>query len=148
MLSNDINTNEFVRKDVYEANQRALMAEIKLGNAEILKRFDQLSIEVNGRIDKLEMKTDKRFNELETKIEVINSRLDGLDARISDTHTYMGWGIAFIGIIVAIAVVALPVSEFFRKIFKPSINLEDIKTLVATEVEQILTARLGRNSGV
>ncbi len=126
MLSNDINTNEFVRKDVYEADQRALMAEIKLGNAEILKRIDKL----------------------ETKIEVINSRLDGLDARISDTHTYMGWGIAFIGIIVAIAVVALPVSEFFRKIFKPSINLEDIKTLVATEVEQILTARLGTNSGV
>lgn len=126
MLSNDININEFVRKDVYEADQRALMTEIKLGNAEILKRIDKL----------------------ETKIEVINSRLDGLDARISDTHTYMGWGIAFIGIIVAIAVVALPVSEFFRKIFKPSINLEDIKTLVATEVEQILTARLGTNSGV
>ena len=90
MLSNDINTNEFVRKDVYEADQRALMAEIKLGNAEILKKIDQLAIEVNGRIEKLE-----------TKIEVINSRLDGLDARISDTHTYMGWGIAFIGIIVA-----------------------------------------------
>ena len=57
-------------------------------------------------------------------------------------------GIAFIGIIVAVAVVALPVSEFFRKVFKPSINIEDIKAIVATEVEQMLNARLGTNRGV
>ena len=137
LLSNDINANEFVRKDVYEADQRALMAEIKLGNAEILKRFDQIAAELHGRIDKLE-----------TKIEVIDYRLDALEGRVGDIQTYGAWGIAFIGIIVAVAVVALPVSEFFRKVFKPSINIDDIRAIVATEVEQILNARLETNRGV
>ena len=104
MLSNDINTNEFVRKDVYEADQRALMAEIKLGNAEILKKIDQLAIEVNGRIDKLE-----------TKIEVIDSRLNSLEKRVDNVKTYMGWGFSFVVIVIFITLLSLRVSKFLME---------------------------------
>ena len=93
MLSNDINTNEFVRKDVYEANQRALMAEIKLGNAEILKRIDKL----------------------ETKIEVIDSRLNSLEKRVDNVKTYMGWGFSFVVIVIFITLLSLRVSKFLME---------------------------------
>ncbi|MBQ3647177.1 MAG: hypothetical protein IJM82_10075 [Synergistaceae bacterium] len=93
MLSNDINTNEFVRKDVYEADQRALMAEIKLGNAEILKRIDKL----------------------ETKIEVIDSRLNSLEKRVDNVKTYMGWGFSFVVIVIFITLLSLRVSKFLME---------------------------------
>ena len=93
MLSNDINTNEFVRKDVYEADQRALMAEIKLGNAEILKRIDKL----------------------ETKIEVIDSRLNSLEKRVDNVKTYMGWGFSFVVIVIFITLLSLRVSKILME---------------------------------
>ena len=93
MFSNDINTKEFVRKDVYEADQRALMAEIKLGNAEILKRIDKL----------------------ETKIEVIDSRLNSLEKRVDNVKTYMGWGFSFVVIVIFITLLSLRVSKFLME---------------------------------
>ena len=164
--------NEFVRKDVYEADQRALMSEIKLGNAEILKRFDQVAIELNGkiekinvelnnkidkfatdldkkidkvnadlssRIDKLEAQTNSRFDKLEARIEVIDANLQYLNKRLDDTQLYMSWILALIGILVAVAVVAVP--YFFRKIFKPSITLEQVEELINTKIEQAFMNR-------
>ncbi len=150
------NENEFVRKDVYEADQRALMSEIKLGNAEILKRFDQFAIELNGkiekintdlnnkidkvnadlssRIDKLEAQTNSRFDKLEARIEIIDANVQYLNKRLDDTQLYMNWILGLIGILVAVAVVAVP--GFFRKIFKPSITLEQVEELINTKIEQ------------
>ena len=166
------NENEFVRKDVYEADQRALMSEIKLGNAEILKRFDQVAIELNGkiekinvelnnkidkfatdldkkidkvnadlssRIDKLEAQTNSRFDKLEARIEIIDANVQYLNKRLDDTQLYMNWILGLIGILVAVAVVAVPV--FFRKIFKPSITLEQVEELINTKIEQAFMNR-------
>ena len=159
--------NEFVRKDVYEADQRALMSEIKLGNAEILKRFDQIAIELNGkiekintdlnnkidkvnadlnskidkvnadlnsRIDKFETQVNSRFDKLEARVEIIDANVQYLNKRLDDTQLYMSWILALIGILVAVAVVAVP--YFFRKIFKPSITLEQVEELINTKIEQ------------
>ena len=46
----------------------------------------------------------------------------------------MNWILGLIGILVAVAVVAVP--GFFRKIFKPSITLEQVEELINTKIEQ------------
>ena len=127
MASDDI----YVRKDVYEADQRALIAEIRLGNEEILKALEQFKAEVNGKFEQI----SSRFDRLET-------RIDALDAKVEYTHTYMGWGFATLGIIVAIAVVILPASKMVKEFFRPSVTIEKVKEISRAIAEEVVDARL------
>ena len=106
MASDDI----YLRKDVYEADQRALRMEISLGNERILKALEQFRVEMNGKLEQFRSevndkfsKVDIRLNSLETKFNALEAKVDDMgvyfNSRISDTHTYMGWGFATIGII-------------------------------------------------
>ncbi|MBQ6982712.1 MAG: hypothetical protein IJQ15_09845, partial [Synergistaceae bacterium] len=134
MASDDI----YLRKDVYEADQRALRMEISLGNERILKALEQFRVEINGKLDQFRSevndkfsKVDSRLNSLETKFNALEAKVDDMgvyfNSRISDTHTYMGWGFATIGIIVAIAVVVIPLTKLFKEFFKPSVTVEQVK---------------------
>ena len=131
MASDDI----YVRKDVYEADQRALRSEIKLGYEEILKELQQFKGEVNSRFDKLET----RFDALEARVDYMGNYLD---KRIDDTHTYMGWGFAIIAIIVAIAVVVVPASKFIKEFFRPSVTIEQVKEISRAIATEVVDARL------
>ncbi len=184
MASDDI----YLRKDVYEADQRALRMEISLGNERILKALEQFRVEMNGKLDQFKTevndkfdkidgkfeKVDSRFDKVEGRLDKIENRLDKvegrldivdgrlgrletrfdsletkvdyvasyLDSRISDTHTYMGWGFATIGIIVAIAVVVIPLTKMFKKFFKPSVTVEQVKEISRSIAEEVVNAKL------
>lgn len=166
MASDDI----YLRKDVYEADQRALRMEISLGNERILKALEEFRSEVNGKFDKIDgkfEKVDSRFDKVEGRLDKIENRLDKvegrlgrletrfdsletkvdyvasyLDSRISDTHTYMGWGFATIGIIVAIAVVVIPLTKLFKEFFKPSVTVEQVKEISRSIAEEVVNAKL------
>ena len=138
MASDDI----YVRKDIYEADQRALIAEIRLGNEEILKALEQFKAEVNGKFEKI----DSRFDRLETRLDALDAKVEYmgnyLNNRIDDTHTYMGWGFATLGIIVAIAVVVLPASKMVKEFFRPSVTIEKVKEISRAIAEEVVDARL------
>ena len=148
MASDDI----YVRKDVYEADQRALRNEIKAGNQEILRALEQFKSEVNSRFDKFEGEVNSRFDKLESRVGALESRVGALEEkveyvgtalydRISDTHTYMGWGFATLGIVVAIAVVALPALKLFKVIkehFRPSVTIEQVREIAREEIAKVL----------
>ena len=143
MASDDI----YLRKDVYEADQRALIAEIKLGNEAVLKELRLFREEVNDRFAKV----DSRFDKLEAKVEVVSGRVDGLerrmngferqidalDHRIDRIEGYVGTGIAFIAMLVTVVVFIEPISRFVRKIFKPepTITLEQIEALIDSKLQ-------------
>ena len=136
MASDDI----YLRKDVYEADQRALIAEIKLGNEAVLKELRLFREEVNDRFAKV----DSRFDKLEAKVEVLSGRVDGLerridalDHRIDRIEGYVGTGIAFIAMLVTVVVFIEPISRFVRKIFKPepTITLEQIEALIDSKLQ-------------
>ena len=107
--------NEFVRKDVYEADQRALMAEIKLGNAEILKKIDQLAIEVNGRIDVLSEKLEHTTDSLTIAILDLDKRIDTMDKRIDDIRQTQNLWFSIFGIIATVVPIAVVVIQSFAK---------------------------------
>ena len=161
MASDDI----YVRKDVYEADQRALRAEIRLGNEEVLKELRQFRVEINGKIEEVraelngkieEVRTElngkitefreevnNRFSKLEAKVEVLTGRVDGLemrinalDHRIDRIEGYVGTGIAFIAMLVTVVVFIEPISRFVRKIFKPE------PTITIEQIEALIDSKL------
>ena len=135
MASEDV----YLRKDVYEADQRALIAEIRLGNNEILRVFGEFREEVNNRFNKFEHEVNGRFDKLESRVDVLAGRVDGLertvdrlDRRIDRIEGYVGTGIAFIAMLVTVVVFIAPISRLVRKIFRPepTITLEQIEALI------------------
>ena len=151
MAGTSADMSEFVRKDVYEADQRALIAEIRLGNAEIMKKIEQVETKLNARIDRLEIEIDgkiekvnSRINQLETKVEATNMRIDAMNTRIDDMgmqigglYSLMSWGVALIAVIVAFLLVISPVAAFFKKLFKPSITLEQVDNLITARLSSL-----------
>lgn len=97
MASEDI----YVRKDVYEAGQRAIIAEIQRGNAEILRVIERNNSELNLKLEQYRNETkvalEKLRSELSSKLEQyqneskaelekfkreVNSRFDKLEAQL------------------------------------------------------------------
>lgn len=139
MASDDI----YLRKDVYEADQRALIAEIRLGNGEILRVIDQFKAEINSKFDQFRGEVNSqfgevnsRFDKLEARVDVLAGRMDGLEHRMSSLEGYVGNGIAFIGIVVTLLVFIEPVAKRIRRIFKHE------KPLTREDVEAIIDAKL------
>ena len=88
MASDDI----YVRKDVYEADQRALRAEIRLGNEEVLKELRQFRVEINGKIEEVRTElngkiadfreeVNGRFAEVNDKFAQVDKRFSQVDGR-------------------------------------------------------------------
>ena len=128
MASEDI----YLRKDVYEADQRALLAEIKLGNNEILKVFDQHRSEMRD----FRGEVNDRFSKLEAQVVVLTGRVDGLERRIGSLENFVTAGISFIAMLVTLTVFLMPISRFMRRFWKPN------PTITLGQVEELLNAKL------
>ena len=99
--------NEYLRKDVFEAKIDAFMAEIRLGNEQLRREFNE------------------RFNQLDIKIESVKSDVKALNVRVGSLETVVYWGLALIGIILA----APSLSEFLKSLRKPSLTAEDVEKI-------------------
>ena len=91
------------------------MAEIKLGNAEILKKIDQLAIEVNGRIDVLSEKLEHTTDSLTIAILDLDKRIDTMDKRIDDIRQTQNLWFSIFGIIATVVPIAVVVIQSFAK---------------------------------
>ncbi|MBR0186777.1 MAG: hypothetical protein IJQ24_12180, partial [Synergistaceae bacterium] len=118
-----------------------------------LKALEQFKVEINGKIEQFRGEVNDRFAKVESKLDRLETRIDALDSkveytgnylnnRIDDTHTYMGWGFATIGIIVAIAVVVIPATKLVKEFFKPSVTVEKVKEISRAIAEEVVDARL------
>lgn len=154
MASSDI----YLRKDVYEADQRAAKAESALQNNEVLKAIERLRVEMNGKFEEFKVEVNSRFDKLEAKVEVLSGRVDGLEKRMDgferrmdgferqieavDRHVervegYVGTGVAFIAMLVGVVIFIEPIARLVRKIFKPepTITLEQIEALINSKLQ-------------
>ena len=152
MASSDI----YVRKDVYEADQRALIAELRLMHNELLmkidekfdafkkevdkkfeavdKKFDSFRNEVNQKFEGVNQKFEGvniRFERLERKIEVLTTRVEGVEQRISDTHNFMMIGFAILGLMIAF----VPIARFIKRWWRRPV-------ITAKKVEEMINAKL------
>ena len=81
MASQDV----YVRKDVYEADQRALIAEIKLMHNDLLQKidekFDTFKKEVDKKFDTFKKEIDEKFDGVNQRFDNVDQRFEGVDQR-------------------------------------------------------------------
>ena len=139
MASADI----YVRKDVYEADQRALISEIKLIHNELLKKIDEkfeekidaFRKEVNAKFEAVDKRLDAlegRVSRLETKVEVLVARVDSLETRINDSNNFMMIGFGLLGFLIVFTAFISPISRRLRMWSKPkriNITSEEVELI-------------------
>ena len=112
----------YVRQDVFDAKMEALFTRL---DAKIGELKNELKSEISGF--RTELKSE--ISELRGDIKALSSRIDGLEKRVEDTHTYAYWFI-----IIFLAMLALPfVNRLLEKYEerKSTVTLEDVKRLIA-----------------
>lgn len=81
MASSDI----YVRKDVYEADQRALIAEIRLMHNDLLKKiddkFDSFRVEIDKKFNSFRSEVNQKFEGIDKKFEGIDKKFEGIDKK-------------------------------------------------------------------
>lgn len=101
----------YVRQDVFDAKMEALFTRL------------------DAKIGELKNELKSEISELRGDIKALSSRIDGLEKRVEDTHTYAYWFI-----IIFLAMLALPfVNRWLEKYEerKSNVTLEDVKRLIA-----------------
>lgn len=101
----------YVRQDVFDAKMEALFTRL------------------DAKIGELKNELKSEISELRGDIKALSSRVDGLEKRVEDTHTYAYWFI-----IIFLAMLALPfVNRWLEKYEerKSNVTLEDVKRLIA-----------------
>ena len=89
MISGDM--SEYVRRDVLEARDSALIAEIRLGNEKILREIDSVRREMDKRFNEMHSEMDSRFKEMDKRFNEMHSEMDSrfkkVDKRFNEMHS-------------------------------------------------------------
>ena len=106
----------YVRKDVFDA---------RMDRMEML--LEKTTVEIKSYVD-------KAVGEL--KAEIIHNRNDiqVLNARVNSLENTLFWWIGVFGLIAAFAVFIPPIIGFFKKVFQPSVTIEEIQRLIDTAI--------------
>ena len=146
MASDDV----YLRKDVYAADQRAIIAEMQRGNAEVLRVLEQFRSETKEAINQLRSETkeainqlrtdmyerfnqvDARIGKLESQVVVLSGRVDGLERSMESLHSYWGIGVGFVSLVIVLVTFLKPISRYTRRFWKPKplITLEQVEALI------------------
>ena len=150
LVSTDM--SEYVRRDVFDAKMEAFMAEIRLGNQNLLEQIrgemDKRFAELDKRFDEIDkrfVEVDKRFSEVDKRLSDLNDRFNILDKKVDvlaertdGIKTTVYWGLGFFGIIVALSP---QFSEYMKKIRKPVMTVEDVEKIVERTLERLIAAQ-------
>ena len=108
----------------------------------------------NGRMDKIEARFDaleKSNAGLQTAVQVLSTRMDGMNDRISDIQNYVSWSfaltavfVAIIGIIVSVVVAFAPSIWAARKRpRKSTLGRSEIREIVSQQITEALNSYFG-----
>ena len=163
MISND--KGEYLRVDVFDAKMEAFLSQIKLENEKLRNDLNSkidnvqsiLHSEIQGVKNDLNNKIDNVKNDLHseiqdvksdlnTKFEVLTTRMDGLEARITDMQYSVSWQFNIVAILVAVIGVIIGASvsfapsiwAFIKRIGKPALSRNDVEVIVSEQVSQAL----------
>lgn len=84
----------------------------------------------DARMDRLEMMLEKSIIEVRGDINVINTRLNALDNRISDLQTFVYWVFGVLGLIISFAAISPSLGVLLKKVRRPSLTVEDVERIV------------------
>ncbi len=113
----------YVRQDVFDAKMEMLFMRLH-------SEIENLGTRLEGKIDALSVRIDGLDRSLTERINGLEKRIDGLNNRIDDTHTFVYWILVLFG-----AIFLMPfVSRFWELHIErrpPAVTLDDVKRLIA-----------------
>lgn len=129
----------YVRQDVFDAKMETLFlrlhGEIENLGTRLEGKIDALSEKIDGVDKKLSEKIDGVDKKLSARMDGLDKRIDGVDKRIDDTHTYIYWILVLLG-----AILIMPfVNKFweFRKEQRtPTVTLEEVQRLIEKAISE------------
>ena len=119
--------DEFVRKDVFDARMDRMEAILD----KKLEEFRGELKNMNERMDKNLAEMKAIVADIRGDIGVLNTRMNGMDTRISDLQTVVYWGFAIIGFVLAFASFAPALTELIKNFRKQALTVENVKLLIS-----------------
>ena len=133
----------YVRKDVFDARMDRLEMLLEKTTVEIKSYVDNSMAEIKTYVDKSTGETKSYVEKAvgEIKAEVIQNGNDirVLTARVDSLEHVVYWGIGGFGIILASAVLLPAILGFLKKLFQPSVTLEDVERIVNAAIANHLS---------
>ena len=141
----------FMREDVFAARMDALGATIEKNFVVLHADIEKQLMQVNSQMDKKDAKNEQKFSEVRNEIRVLNTRMDGLDARLTDLQSSISWGFTVIAVLVAIFTIIISVLIAFaptiwairKKPRKSTVQRNDVRNIVSQEIMEALNSYFG-----
>ena len=139
----------YVRRDVFEARMDRMemllektVLEIKsyvdksTGETRIYveKAIGGLRDEVKSEISSLRDEVKSEISGLRAEVQRNGSDIRVLTARVDSLENVFYWGLSGFGIILASAVILPAIIGFLKKVFQPSVTIEEIQRLIDTAI--------------
>ena len=122
----------YVRKHVFDA---------RMDRLEML--LEKTTVEIKAYVDKAvgEIKAENAQFKSEIRAEIGEVRNDirVLTARVASLENVFYWGLGGFAVILASAVIIPSIVGFLKKIFQPSVTLEDVERIVNTAIANHLS---------
>ena len=141
----------FMREDVFAARMDALGATIEKNFVVLHADIEKQLMQVNSQMDKKDAKNEQNFSEVRNEIRVLNTRMDGLDARLTDLQSSISWGFTVIAVLVAIFTIIISVLVAFaptiwairKKPRKSTVQRNDVRNIVSQQITEALNNYFG-----
>ena len=129
-------------RDEIRAENAKFRDEIRAENA---KFRDEIKVEINGmKVEIAGVKTE--LSSLKAEVHEVRNETRLLSARIDSLENVFYWGLGCFGIILASAVIVPAILGFLKKLFTPSVTIEDVERIVNTAIANHLASTRGGNA--
>ena len=105
--------------------------------------FNAFRKETNEALNSLEAKTNEAISGVRAEIRYVGNEVSVLAARVNSLENVVYWGLGGFGIILALAEILPTIVEHLRKVFAPSVTVEDVERIVNAAISKYLANSTG-----
>ena len=127
---------EFVRKEVYEADLRRMDQRFDSLEKRMDERFEGLQTSMREGFALMNERMDKNMTEIKGEIRALDTRIDAVNMRIDSVQTTVYWGFALMGLILAFTTFAPALLEFVKGLRKPTVIMDEVERMINTAIAQ------------
>ena len=138
-LRNELKAENTQLRNELKAENAQLRKEIQDTRSELKKEIQDTRTELKIEIDGVRKDLQQTRTELKTEIRDVNNEIKVLTARVDSLEHVFYWGLGGFGIILASAVIFPAMMGFLKKIFTPSVTIEDVERIVNAAISRHLS---------
>ena len=127
---------EFVRKEVYEADLRRMDQRFDSLEKRMDERFEGLQTSMREGFALMNERMEKNMTELKGEIRALDTRIDAVNMRVDSVQITVYWGFALMGLILAFTTFAPALLEFVKGLRKPTVILDEVERMINAAIAQ------------